>query len=155
MAYSSAIRRDTGRAWKPLPVVRVDGAQRDAADAEETGLPIGERECGRSERFPDLNVAVALAGGPSTGQPPRRRGRQPTGGGIGLDGGQRARAMEGYSPELGSAGQLKSAWVCWLMGWVPGWTSLGPLSEDAYLAWLWVSRSALIGFALSGMGRYR
>jgi hypothetical protein len=114
-----------------------------------TGGPQLDRQIG-------LSAMVKLAGGPSTRPTyPTPRTPSPTGGGIGLDGGQRARAMEGYSPELGSAGQLNPAWVAWLMGWPINWESLAPLSAGAYRAWLWAFRTALTGCGHSGTDKSR
>jgi hypothetical protein len=52
-------------------------------------------------------------------------------------------------------GSLNPSWVEWLMGWPINWTSLAPLSEERYLAWLQVSRIALRAFARSATGRCR
>jgi hypothetical protein len=101
---------------------------------------MGERDGTHANRtaITSLQVMVkALAGGPSTQRTyPTPRTPSETGGGIGLDGGQRARAMDGYQPELGSAGQLNPAWVEWLMGWPIGFTALEPLATDRFQRWL-------------------
>lgn len=50
-------------------------------------------------------------------------------------------------------GQLNPEWVCWLMNWPCGWTSLEPLSEERYLAWLQASRTVLTDLGLLEMDR--
>lgn len=48
------------------------------------------------------------------------------------------------SPNEKPQGQLNPDWVEFLMGWPIGMTSLNPLSEDRFLAWLWAFQTALI-----------
>lgn len=35
-----------------------------------------------------------------------------------------------------SGGSLNPTWVCWLMGWPLGWTSLDPMPPECWQAWL-------------------
>ena len=62
------------------------------------------------------------------------------GGPVGLGGGQRAKEklkeMVGREQQLQmSCGSLNPDWVCWLMGWPIGWSSLEPLTELVWLSW--------------------
>lgn len=50
-------------------------------------------------------------------------------------------------------GQLNPSWVEWLMCWPINWTSLEPLSEVGYRAWLVACRTALADFVRSVTGR--
>jgi hypothetical protein len=42
---------------------------------------------------------------------------------------------ERRSMSAGNGGQLNPSWVCWLMGWPIGWTSLDPLNDILWLDW--------------------
>ena len=139
-----------GGRWKPLPVVRwmahngmrPTPKRRDfrSASGNAGALRILRRlECCGGSGWWSLDPADL----PDAADAEPNRARNRTGRGA-------ESAGNGVQPGTGFSGPVESAVGCWLMGWVRGWTSLWPLSEDAYLAWLWVSRSALIGFALSG-----
>ena len=100
-----------------------------------------DHEDGSAKSCANVPVNCLLGRAVHGGKPIRLRYPTPrvaseTGGGIGLDGGARARATEGYSKELESAGRLNPAWVEWLMGWPIGWTDLGPLATDRFRSWL-------------------
>ena len=49
--------------------------------------------------------------------------------------GQQVRLPTAVSPEGGNGSKLNPTWVEWLMGWVPGWTSLEPLPIDDFRRW--------------------
>lgn len=49
--------------------------------------------------------------------------------------GQQVRLPTAVSPEGGNGSKLNPTWVEWLMGWVPGWTSLEPLPIDEFRRW--------------------
>ena len=49
---------------------------------------------------------------------------------------------------------LSPGWVEWLMGWVPGWTSLEPLNSALHRAWLRAFRTALTDCAPLATDRF-
>ena len=71
---------------------------------------------------------------------PTPRAASKSGGGIGLDGGSRARQRmvknfgDTEAKAMGSC-QLNPEWVEWLMGWPRGWTDLGPLNPQTFREW--------------------
>lgn len=50
-------------------------------------------------------------------------------------------------------GQLNPDWVCWLMGWPIGWTSMDLLPESRFLAWLAAFRTVSDGCGASATGK--
>ena len=69
---------------------------------------------------------------------PTPRKKSETGGGIGLDGGTRAREMltDAEEKQLFRGGTLSADWTEWLMGWPTGYTDLRPLETDKFQQWL-------------------
>lgn len=55
-------------------------------------------------------------------------------------------------PDL-AGGSLNPTWVCWLMGWPLGWTSMEPLPPETWAAWQWAFRIALEDSRQSEMDR--
>ena len=103
--------------------------------------------CARDYRSPNLKPFSERGGGRKGEQLvnhiahfPTPRAASKTGGGIGLDGGSRARKamVERFGEEEMKAlggGQLNPPWVEWLLGWPIGWTDLKPLETARFQQW--------------------
>lgn len=111
--------------------------------------------CARDYRSPN-KMPFSQRGGGKKGEQlvnfirhfPTPRSASSTGGGVGLDGGSRARSylVRQYGEAEAKAlcgGQLNPDWVEWLMGWPVGWTDLGPTNPQTFQEWLRTSSIAL------------
>lgn len=61
---------------------------------------------------------------------------------TGKSGADRSNDRLDHAVMASDGGQLNPDWVEWLMGWPIGWTSMEPLNQDRFLAWLLASTNA-------------